>query len=129
MSKFGNAARDGLLPADLEKVLLEVGAERYHNRHPYHHQMVNGTLTKGQMQAWALNRYCYQSVIPRKDAMIPDVGNSARVSARTQTTLLVAETEDERSSVVPSVAFCAHGSDVPSLRSSGSRAGTSNVST
>ena len=70
MSKFGNAARDGLSPADLEKVLREVGAERYHNRHPYHHQMVNGTLTKGQMQAWALNRYCYQSVIPRKDAMI-----------------------------------------------------------
>jgi pyrroloquinoline-quinone synthase len=70
LSKFGNAARDGLSPADLERVLREVGAERYHNRHPYHHQMVNGTLTKGQMQAWALNRYCYQSVIPRKDAMI-----------------------------------------------------------
>jgi len=70
LSEFGNAARNGLAPADLEKVLREVGAERYHNRHPYHHQMVNGALTKGQMQAWALNRYCYQSVIPRKDAMI-----------------------------------------------------------
>ena len=32
--------------------------------------MTSGALTKRQMQAWALNRYCYQAVIPRKDAMI-----------------------------------------------------------
>ncbi|QRM57546.1 pyrroloquinoline-quinone synthase PqqC [Sinorhizobium sp. BG8] len=70
MSEFADAARNGLTPAALEAVLREVGAARYHNRHPLHHKMTAGALTKGQLQAWALNRYCYQAVIPRKDAMI-----------------------------------------------------------
>ncbi|MCO4318187.1 pyrroloquinoline-quinone synthase PqqC [Phyllobacterium sp. 21LDTY02-6] len=70
MSEFGDAARGGLSPSQLEEVLRSVGAARYHNRHPFHHQMMSGALTKGQMQAWALNRYSYQSVIPRKDAAI-----------------------------------------------------------
>ena len=34
MSDFHDAAKDGLSPADLEAVLRQVGAERYHNRHP-----------------------------------------------------------------------------------------------
>ena len=55
---------------ELEDVLRQVGAERYHIRHPFHRLMVEGALTRGQMQAWALNRYCYQAVIPRKDAVI-----------------------------------------------------------
>ena len=59
-----------LVPDDLEAVLRQVGAERYHIRHPFHRLMVEGALTRGQMQAWALNRYCYQAVIPRKDAII-----------------------------------------------------------
>jgi pyrroloquinoline-quinone synthase len=70
VTEFSDAARNGLTPAELEDVLRQVGAERYHNRHPLHHKMTAGELTRGQMQAWALNRYCYQSVIPRKDAMI-----------------------------------------------------------
>ncbi len=70
MSDFHDAARHGLAAAQLEGVLRQVGAERYHNRHPYHHRMVSGALSKSEMQAWALNRYCYQAVIPRKDAMI-----------------------------------------------------------
>ncbi len=70
MNDFHAAARNGLSTTELEAVLRQVGAERYHNRHPYHHQMTCGALSKGQMQAWALNRYCYQAVIPRKDAMI-----------------------------------------------------------
>ena len=56
--------------AELGDVLLQVGAERYHIRHPFHRLMVEGSLTRGQMQAWALNRYCYQAVIPRKDAIV-----------------------------------------------------------
>jgi pyrroloquinoline-quinone synthase len=70
VSDFHDAARNGLTAHELEAVLRQVGTERYHNRHPFHHRMTQGSLTKGQMQAWALNRYCYQSVIPRKDAMI-----------------------------------------------------------
>ena len=70
MSDFHDAARGGLSAGELEAVLRQVGAERYHNRHPFHHRMTGGALSKVEMQAWALNRYCYQAVIPRKDAMI-----------------------------------------------------------
>src|SRR5258706_8188488 len=50
--------------------LLAVGPERYHHRHPFHQRMHEGQLTRGQLQAWALNRYYYQSRIPMKDAII-----------------------------------------------------------
>ncbi len=60
-----------MLSADeLEQQLRTVGEERYHIHHPFHKLMNAGELTKAQMQAWALNRYCYQAVIPRKDAII-----------------------------------------------------------
>jgi pyrroloquinoline-quinone synthase len=62
---------NGLLSADdLERRLRQVGAERYHNLHPFHRLLHGGELTKGQVQAWALNRYCYQSAIPRKDTAL-----------------------------------------------------------
>jgi pyrroloquinoline-quinone synthase len=70
VSDFHDVVRDGLSAEELETVLRQVGAERYHNRHPFHHRMVAGTLSKVEMQAWALNRYCYQALIPRKDATI-----------------------------------------------------------
>jgi pyrroloquinoline-quinone synthase len=47
-----------------------IGAERYHHQHPFHAMMHEGKLTRGQLQAWALNRYFYQSRIPLKDAAI-----------------------------------------------------------
>lgn len=59
-----------LEPEQLEAMLRSVGSERYHINHPFHRLMVEGRLTRGQMQAWALNRYCYQASIPRKDAVI-----------------------------------------------------------
>jgi pyrroloquinoline-quinone synthase len=59
-----------LSPAELEAALRAVGAERYHHKHPFHLLMHEGKLTRGQLQAWALNRYYYQSVIPVKDAVI-----------------------------------------------------------
>lgn len=55
---------------DLERRLRQVGAERYHNLHPFHRLLHGGKLNKGQVQAWALNRYCYQSAIPRKDTAL-----------------------------------------------------------
>ncbi len=61
---------DVLTPAELEAALRRIGAERYHNLHPFHRMLHGGKLTKGQVQAWALNRYCYQSAIPRKDAAL-----------------------------------------------------------
>ena len=47
-----------------------IGEERYHHKHPFHVMMHEGKLTRGQLQAWALNRYFYQSRIPMKDAAI-----------------------------------------------------------
>ncbi len=57
-------------PGDLEARLREIGAERYHDKHPFHKLLHSSQLGKGQVQAWVLNRYCYQSAIPRKDAAL-----------------------------------------------------------
>lgn len=56
--------------ADLEAAIRRVGAERYHDKHPFHGLLHGGKLDKGQVQAWALNRYCYQAGVPRKDAAL-----------------------------------------------------------
>src|SRR6476646_1015554 len=62
---------DALLSFDeLRAQLRAVGEERYHHKHPFHLLMHEGKLSRGQLQAWALNRYYYQSIIPLKDAMI-----------------------------------------------------------
>ena len=55
---------------ELEQRLREIGATRYHNLHPFHGLLHGGKLNKGQVQAWALNRYYYQSTIPIKDAVV-----------------------------------------------------------
>lgn len=55
---------------ELRAALRKVGEERYHHQHPFHLLMHEGKLTRGQLQAWALNRYYYQSIIPIKDAII-----------------------------------------------------------
>ena len=61
----------GLLSrAQLEAALRRIGEERYHHLHPFHHLLNGGGLAKGQVQAWALNRYYYQRMIPLKDAAI-----------------------------------------------------------
>ena len=56
--------------AALEARLHAIGAERYHHNHPFHVLMRDGALTRGQLQAWALNRYYYQSRIPIKDSAL-----------------------------------------------------------
>ncbi len=55
---------------ELEAALREIGAERYHILHPFHRLLHTGKLDQGQVQAWALNRYYYQSRIPMKDAAL-----------------------------------------------------------
>jgi coenzyme PQQ biosynthesis protein C len=59
-----------LAPEELEAELRRIGEARYHWNHPFHKAMKSGELTKGQVQAWALNRYYYQSHIPIKDAAL-----------------------------------------------------------
>jgi pyrroloquinoline-quinone synthase len=55
---------------ELRARLRAVGKQSYHHRHPFHLLMHEGKLTRGQLQAWVLNRYYYQSRIPIKDAII-----------------------------------------------------------
>ncbi|HSA79666.1 MAG TPA: pyrroloquinoline-quinone synthase PqqC [Geminicoccaceae bacterium] len=57
-------------PEELEGALRRIGAERYHARHRFHKMLHAGELSRGQVQAWALNRYYYQSLIPIKDATL-----------------------------------------------------------
>jgi coenzyme PQQ biosynthesis protein C len=67
-----------LSPAELEAALRDIGAKRYHRLHPFHGLLHGGKCTKGQVQAWALNRYYYQAMIPIKDAsLIARCDNSA----------------------------------------------------
>jgi coenzyme PQQ biosynthesis protein C len=59
-----------LSPGGLEEALRAIGAARYHDKHPFHRRLHSGGCSKAQVQAWALNRYCYQAHIPQKDATI-----------------------------------------------------------
>ncbi|WP_340117224.1 pyrroloquinoline-quinone synthase PqqC [Pelagibius sp. 7325] len=55
---------------EFEERIRQIGAERYHSLHPFHKLLHGGRCNHGQVQAWVLNRYCYQSHIPLKDATI-----------------------------------------------------------
>ena len=59
-----------MTPDGLEAALRQIGEERYHHKHPFQLKLNAGELTKAQVQAWALNRYYYQCMIPIKDATI-----------------------------------------------------------
>ncbi len=53
---------------DFEARLRQIGAERYHDKHPFHQLLHSGGCTIDQVRAWVINRYYYQSRIPMKDA-------------------------------------------------------------
>jgi len=55
---------------ELEGALRDIGAKSYHRLHPFHALLHGGECSKGQVQAWALNRYYYQAMIPIKDASL-----------------------------------------------------------
>ncbi|MEM8876569.1 MAG: pyrroloquinoline-quinone synthase PqqC [Pseudomonadota bacterium] len=51
-----------------EARLRQIGADRYHDKHPFHHMLHSGGCTPDQVRAWVINRFYYQSRIPMKDA-------------------------------------------------------------
>src|SRR5579859_2870213 len=59
-----------LSEADFIAGFHAIGEERYHHKHPFHGLMHEGKLTRGQLQAWALNRYYYQSRVFDGDAAL-----------------------------------------------------------
>ncbi len=64
------AERAVLTHEEFEAALRAIGEERYHNRHRFHRRLHGGECSRGEVQAWALNRYYYQSMIPIKDATV-----------------------------------------------------------
>ncbi|KKL73511.1 hypothetical protein LCGC14_2074140 [marine sediment metagenome] len=54
--------------AAFEDRLRQIGAERYHDKHPFHDLLHGGGCTADQVRAWVINRFYYQSHIPLKDA-------------------------------------------------------------
>ncbi|MAC81406.1 MAG: pyrroloquinoline quinone biosynthesis protein C [Rhodobacteraceae bacterium] len=54
--------------ATFEARLRQIGVDRYHDKHPFHHKLHSGQCTMDQVRAWVINRYYYQSRIPMKDA-------------------------------------------------------------
>ena len=50
--------------------MRDVGAARYHDKHPFHRRLVEGSLNREQVAGWVTNRYYYQKIIPVKDAAI-----------------------------------------------------------
>jgi len=59
-----------LAPAEFIERLRREGASRYHDEHPFHVRMHEGSLSRAELQRWVLNRYYYQTRIPIKDALI-----------------------------------------------------------
>jgi coenzyme PQQ biosynthesis protein C len=59
-----------LTPDEFEAALRQIGAERYHNLHRFHRRLHSGECSYEEVQAWALNRYYYQAMIPIKDATV-----------------------------------------------------------
>ncbi|MEM8700130.1 MAG: pyrroloquinoline-quinone synthase PqqC [Pseudomonadota bacterium] len=59
-----------MTPDQLEAELRHIGATRYHHLHPFHKRLHSGGCSIDEVRAWALNRYCYQRIIPHKDAII-----------------------------------------------------------
>jgi pyrroloquinoline-quinone synthase len=53
-----------------EARLRAIGAERYHDRHPFNLRMHEGLLSPEEIRTWVRNRYYYQTRIPIKDGHI-----------------------------------------------------------
>ena len=69
--KTAEGAADRAAPqtrAEFEARLRAIGAERYHDLHPFHDRLHGGQCTPDQVRAWVLNRWMYQATIPMKDA-------------------------------------------------------------
>ena len=62
--------RSGDRPEQFKARLRAIGEAAYHDKHPFHVLMHDGKLSQRQLQAWIENRFYYQLMIPKKDAVI-----------------------------------------------------------
>jgi pyrroloquinoline-quinone synthase len=70
------------LTADAFETALRKSYDRYWHKHPFEDQLVQGKLTRPQIQGWVANRYYYQKSMPLKDAAI--LSNCPIVEVRRQ---------------------------------------------
>jgi len=71
LGRNGDQLVSALLPrAEFIEALQRAGAERYHDKHPFHRRMHAGALSPVELRRWVVNRYYYQTRIPIKDALI-----------------------------------------------------------
>jgi pyrroloquinoline-quinone synthase len=64
-----------MIDLPLDKALFEErlrfeGGLRYHDQHPFHVRMHEGSLSRRELAIWVENRYYYQTRLPLKDALI-----------------------------------------------------------
>ena len=57
-------------PDEFTVELRKVGEQHYHDKHPFHRLMNEGSLNREQIQLWVANRFYYQKSIPIKDALL-----------------------------------------------------------
>ena len=57
-------------PKEFTAQLRRVGAQAYHDKHPFHVAMNSGRLSREAVRKWVANRFYYQVSIPIKDAAI-----------------------------------------------------------
>jgi len=50
--------------------LEKIGELKYHDKHPFHQRMHEGSLSKAEMRRWIANRFYYQQCLPVKDALV-----------------------------------------------------------
>ena len=86
MNAIAQPAGELLDEGAFHEALRAIGAQRYHSLHPFHRRLHDGLCTRAQVQAWALNRFYYQSRIPGQGrgaaGAIAHSGVAARVAAQ-----------------------------------------------
>jgi pyrroloquinoline-quinone synthase len=49
---------------------LRAKGKSYHIHHPFNVRLNSGQCSPAQIRGWVVNRFYYQSIIPKKDAAI-----------------------------------------------------------
>ena len=62
--------RQPFLDPEAFEVSLRRSYDRYWHKHPFEENLLQGKLTRKQIQGWVANRYYYQKSMPMKDAAI-----------------------------------------------------------
>lgn len=64
------SSRQLLTEEQFVESLKRIGERKYHDKHPFHTRMHEGSLSKEEMQRWIANRYYYQKCLPVKDSLV-----------------------------------------------------------